>query len=82
VSLNITQGEGGWQKRHVTFLCDFSNTLFASSDLLLSHTRGEGEGEMTPNVTWDGGSQKCRKSVTYYLNGPNGHCPNKENKTG
>ncbi len=22
------------------------------------------------NVTWGGGSEKCQKSVTYYLNGP------------
>jgi hypothetical protein len=37
------------------------------------HTRGGGEGvrEMSPNVTrGEGGSKKCGKSVTYYLNGP------------
>ncbi len=35
--------------------------------------RGGGEGvrEMSPNVTrGEGGSKKCEKSVTYYLNGP------------
>ncbi len=32
---------------------------------------GEGVAEMSPNVTWgEGGSKKCQKSVTYYLNGP------------
>jgi hypothetical protein len=59
----------------VILLLNVNKSCFVLKEKMSCYTGGGGEGfgEMSPNVTrgeGGGGSKKCEKSVTYYLNGP------------
>ncbi len=59
-------------------LIKVNKSYFVLKEKMSRHTGGNGVRERSPNVTR--GSKKCRRSVTYYLNGPLGFNKSKDCK--
>jgi hypothetical protein len=71
VSLNVTWGEGGSQKCHMTILIGYI-TVKVLKKPLLCHMRvgGVRKNVIECHTGRGGGPKKYEKSVTYYFNGP------------